>query len=200
MKTYLQYIKESANDKLIDICNYLINNCEKIKFQYIFNADEYLNTKFDPLFIFIEPGFEYRLELDWVNSKILLRKWKTKNPFIHKNNYKFLFKADYISDTYFNYISSVICTYILHDLDQYFEKIKSVIDEINELNIKRYSIPSYKVPIQVLYMVKNDLEGHIQYQKYLLDKGLITDLMKIKELKPEIKEKMKDAIKQTEWS
>ena len=48
--------------------------------------------------------------------------------------------------------------------------------------------------------VKEEVEKELKYQQYLLDEGRIKDLIKMKDLKPEIKDKIKDVIKQTEWS
>ena len=76
-------------------------------------------------------------------------------------------------------------------------KIDSMLEQIEE-RMKYNERKNEK--IKEFMRLKDDMENSVEYQAYLLKKGDIPRLMRIKNLKPVISNKLKDVKKQTEWS
>lgn len=193
MKRYLQYIKEM---KVIECPPNRLKILDQMKFDKIEG-----NAVLDFRFHFIDkqnPKITYDICMN-NDDDIKIDRFFIETVKI---------KGKYEPQEFYNEDANRIYWFIVENLVKNIDKITYFMYEVNRVE-ELFLDPKYKEAREFLLKknmyikmieLKDDVEKSFNYQKHLLDKGDISKLMKIKELQPYIKDKLKDAKKQSEWS
>ena len=199
MKKYLQYIKESEKHELDDIHNIVLRLIGMIGYDdviFTIITSDYLedyetpsefSKSLDSTFKIETKDNIYRIDVDEYSINFNIY---TKSIMNHN-------KKPLGMDSQF--IVKLLHFYIINYSDYSFPIVGRMFNNINKSNEEL----TYKISNNTFYFIgrlKENVENELKYQQYLLDKGDIKKLIKIKELHPEIESKMKTIKKLDDWS
>ena len=199
-KLFEEFLVESLSYSIYDI---MISNLNNMKFYIDQSHDlkecsfEYYDTdsRMKYNIRFMSHGVEYQEFKPDIDDNYIIRFTRSKMIELYESDEK---ERKVIDSLFY-----VIVDSCLNNLDTLIEGINNILDNVNESEeqrITRLSIKNINFMFKMYIKFRDEIETSYKYQKYLLDKGDLIRLSKIKKLNPKIEPMVTDVKKQTEWS
>ena len=199
MKTYNQFINEGVfKNQIMKKLFEKVPNLKKFRLAKI----EAWPSPEDPLSRFTyenynyDDNFSYCICISVVENEMMVNEYVRDK--LYKNPLDAIVRTLDIKDKKYNIKNKPnydkLYNEIMHDV------LKSIPHEYNQIE-KFMNAPYKDEEMSKTYLkIRKEIENSREYQMYLFEKGYIKELSKVENPIPELKDKLVDIKKQTEWS